>query len=87
LKLSVDLFHPKIKQEEVVVDTLLNATSILFQQKYDKDKIFYLHEPHVECIAKGKAYKRFEFGTKVSIAKTRDRGVILGALAPAGKSL
>ncbi len=69
------------------VDTLLNANSILFQQKYDKDKIYSLHEPHVKCIAKGKAHKRYEFGTKVSIAKIRDSGVILGALAPAGKSL
>jgi hypothetical protein len=44
------------------VDTLHNATSILFQHKYDKDKISSLHKPHVECIAKGKAHKR---GTKV----------------------
>ena len=36
------------------------------------------------CIAKGKAYKRYEFGIKVSIAKTRDSGVILGALALPG---
>jgi transposase, IS5 family len=60
------------KQLKPLVDTLLNATSILFQQKYDKDKICYLHEPHVECIAKDKAHKSYEFGTKVSIAKTRD---------------
>ena len=72
------------KQLKPHVDTLLNATSILFQQKYDKDKIYSLHEPHVECIAKGKAHKRYEFGTKVSIAKTRDSGVILGALALPG---
>jgi IS5 family transposase len=72
------------KQLKPHVDTLLNATSILFQQKYDKDKIYSLHEPHVECIAKGKAHKRYEFGTKVSIAKTRDSGVILGALALTG---
>ena len=60
-------------------DTLLNANSILFQQKYNKDKIYSLHEPHVECIAKGMTHKRYEFRTKVSIAKTRDSGVILGA--------
>jgi len=70
------------KQLKPHVDTLFNATSILFQQKYDKDKIYSPHEPHVECIAKGKAHKRYEFGTKVSIAKTCDSGVILGALWP-----
>ena len=58
------------KQLRPHVDTLLNAATILFQQKCDKDKIYSLHEPHVECIAKGKAHKRYEFGTKVSIAKT-----------------
>ena len=56
----------------------------MFQQKYDKEKIYSLHELYVECIAKGKAHKRYEFGTKVSIAKTRDSGVILGALALTG---
>ena len=66
------------------VDTLLNSATILFQQKYDKDKIYSLHEPQVDCIAKGKAHKRYEFGTKVSIARTRDSGIILGALSLPG---
>ena len=69
------------KQLKPHIDTLLNSASIVFQQKYDKDKIYSLHEPHVECIAKGKAHKRYEFGTKASIVKTRDSGIILGALA------
>jgi transposase, IS5 family len=74
------------KQLKQHIDTLLNSASIVFQQKYDKDKICSLHEPHVECIAKGKAHKRYEFGTKASIARTRDSGIILGALAT-GESL
>ena len=72
------------KQLKPHIDTMLNATSILFQQKYDKDKIYSLHEPHVECIAKGKAHKRYEYGTKASIARTKDSGIILGALALPG---
>ena len=72
------------KQLKPHIDTLLNSASIVFQQKYDKDKIYSLHEPHVECIAKGKAHKRYEFGTKASIARTRDSGIILGALALPG---
>jgi IS5 family transposase len=74
------------KQLKPHVETLLNATSILFQQKNDKDKIYSLHEPHFKCIAEGKAHKQYEFGTKVSIAKTRDSSVILGALALPGNS-
>ena len=73
------------KQLKPHVDTLLNASSILFQQKNDKDKIYSLHEPHIECISKGKALKLYVFGTKVSIARTRDSGIILGALALPGK--
>ena len=72
------------KQLKPNIDTLLNSTSIVFQQKYDKDRIYFLHEPHVECIAKGKAHKRYEFGTKASIARTRDSRNILGALALPG---
>jgi len=65
------------KQLKPHIDTMLNAASILFQQKYDKDKIYSLHEPHVECIAKGKAHKRYEYETKASIARTKDSGLFL----------
>jgi len=41
-------------------------------------------KPHVSCISKGKAHKPFEFGSKVSISRTRDSGIILGALALPG---
>jgi IS5 family transposase len=53
------------------IDTLLNAIIILVQQKYDKDKIYSLHGPHVECIAKGKVHKRYEYGVKASIARNQ----------------
>lgn len=43
-----------------------------------KDRILSLHEPHVQAIAKGKMYKRFEFGNKVSVVITRKRGFVLG---------
>jgi hypothetical protein len=35
-----------------------------------------LYAPEVECLAKGKAHKRYEFGVKVSVATTgrHDRG-------------
>ena len=66
-----DLLHKmNDNQLKPQVDTLLNATNILFQYKYDKDRIYSLYEPHVECITKVKAHKRYEFGAKVSIVKT-----------------
>ena len=46
----------KYKQLKPHVETLLNARRNLFQQKNDTGKIYSLHEPQVEYIAKDKAY-------------------------------
>lgn len=60
--------------------TLLLFRKVLSQKPEDKHKIYSLHEPHVQCISKGKAHKKYEFGSKVSITTTAKSGVILGAL-------
>lgn len=52
---------------------------VLLQKKGDKHKIYSLHEPKVYCMNKGKAHKRFEFGSKVSIVLTKNSGVSVGA--------
>ena len=54
---------------------------MLLQKRGDKNKLYSLHESHVYCMSKGKAHKRFEFGTKASVTTTRDSGIIIGALA------
>jgi IS5 family transposase len=46
---------------------------ILAQKSGDRDKLYALHAPEVECIAKGKARTRYEFGVKTSIAVTNAR--------------
>jgi IS5 family transposase len=53
----------------------------LCQKRGGKNKLYSLHEPHVYCMSKGKAHKRYEFGTKVSITTTRDSKIIIGAMA------
>jgi len=53
---------------------------VLSQQKNDSNKIYSLHEPQVYCIAKGKEHKKYEFGSKASIAVTKNSGIIIGAL-------
>jgi IS5 family transposase len=53
---------------------------VLLQKRSDSNKIYSLHEPDVKCYTKGKEHKRFEFGSKVSIAVTQKTGVIVGAL-------
>jgi IS5 family transposase len=53
---------------------------VLAQKKTDTNKIYSLHEPHVQCISKGKEHKKYEFGSKVSIITTQKTGVIIGAI-------
>src|SRR5665213_2361889 len=53
---------------------------VLSQKRNDTQKIYSLHEPHVQCIGKGKEHKKYEFGSKVSIIKTKNTGVIIGAI-------
>jgi IS5 family transposase len=57
---------------------------LLAQQKTDHAKLYSLHAPEVECLAKGKAHKRYEFGVKVSVAVTNREGLVLGMLALPG---
>ena len=53
---------------------------VINQERNDKDKIYSLHEPDVQCISKGKEHKKYEFGNKSAIAKTGS-GLIVSALA------
>ena len=54
---------------------------VLEQEKDGKDKIYSIHQPHVKCIAKGKEAKKYEFGNKSSIVRTKTSGIIVGAMA------
>jgi IS5 family transposase len=54
---------------------------VLTQEKTGKNKIYSIHQPHVKCIAKGKVAKKYEFGNKSSIVKTKKSGIVIGAMA------
>lgn len=54
---------------------------IVHQKKSDQDKVYSVHEPDVECISKGKEYKKYEFGCKVSLAMTKNSGDCVGAMS------
>lgn len=43
---------------------------VLAQQRGDKNKIYSLHKPFTACIAKGKAHKQYEFGSKIGLVTT-----------------
>ena len=58
---------------------LERAQRIHTQQRRDKNKLYALHAPEVQCIGKGKARKPYEFGVKVSLGVTHLRGLMVGA--------
>jgi IS5 family transposase len=51
---------------------------LLQQTPTSKRKLYALHEPEVDCISKGKARIRYEFGCKVSVATTLVGGFVVG---------
>lgn len=69
---------------EKICDALVLTGRLLAQKPKDKNKIYSLHEPEVDCISKGKARVRYEFGTKVSVAATINEGFIIGARSMPG---
>lgn len=60
------------------------AQRILKQQRGDKGKVYSVHEPEVQCIAKGKVHKKYEFGCKVGIVATSRHPFIVGIKAFTG---
>lgn len=49
------------------------------------EKLYSWHAPEVECIAKGKAHKKYEFGCKASFTSTNKSNFVVGAKALHGK--
>ncbi len=69
------------KQVQSQLQPLLDQAKQLFEQtRKSKNKRYSLHAPEVECIAKGKAQKKYEFGVKASFAISQDDNWVLGAL-------
>jgi transposase, IS5 family len=58
---------------------LERAERIRTQQRPDKNKLYALHAPEVECIGKGKARKPYEFGVKTAVVVSHKQGLMLGA--------
>jgi len=67
-----------LSDEELVVRWSENVVWQYFSGQ-DKHKLYALHAPEVECIAKGKARNPYEFGVKVSLAVTHKQGLMVGA--------
>jgi IS5 family transposase len=63
--------------EGYLVKVLNIAKAIFHQQRNDTSKVYSVHAPEVECIAKGKVHKKYEFGCKVSmVSSSRDNWIL-----------
>ena len=81
---------PRNVREMALVEQLqglLGLSRKLIAQDKDtpgKDKIYSVHEPQVECIARGKVHKRYEFGVKAGYVTASRTNWALGAMALPG---
>jgi len=64
--------------------TMFLTELLLSQKRTTRGKVYSMHAPEVECIAKGKAHKPYEFGVKVSLATTLKEGFVVGMQACPG---
>lgn len=93
------LHQDKLYQDDANLAQALERAKIIYAQQFSgkksdlqkpdhKAKLYAFHAPEVECIGKGKARTRYEFGVKASIATTNERGkggqFVVGAMACPG---
>lgn len=57
---------------------LSRVKRLLEQNRGDKNKLYSMHAPEVECIGKGKVRHPYEFGVKVSVTVTHKEGLVVG---------
>jgi transposase, IS5 family len=76
-----DIERKCLKPEGLLATILERAKRIFGQQRNDSDKLYSIQAPEVECIAKGKAHKKYEFGCKVSLVSTSENSWIVGVQA------
>lgn len=74
----------RVELKPIFADLCQRVEKLLRQQKTDKNKLYSLHAPEVECIGKGKVNKRYEFGVKVGLVSTLKRNFVIGMQALAG---
>lgn len=72
------------KPAKAMKELLAAARRIYQQQKQDHQKLYSLHAPEVECIAKGKVHEKYEFGCKVAVVTSNESNWIVGIEARDG---
>jgi IS5 family transposase len=76
-----DIGRKAIEIDPQLQEFLQRAEKLLSQTKKSKNKLYSIDAPEVECISKGKAHKRYEFGCKVSVTTTNESNWVVGVQA------
>jgi transposase, IS5 family len=77
-RVSRDIQRKVATPDEKLNKQLQLSQRLLKQQRHDKGKLYSIHAPEVECIAKGKVHKQYEFGCKVSMISTSKKNWLIG---------
>ena len=72
---------PDAGKRQNLRELLAMSNRLLAQTRTTSKKLYSLHEPDVENIAKGKPHRKYEFGNKVSLVVTSQRSLIVGVEA------
>lgn len=79
-----DIEKKAVNKDEELIKVLAQAERLLNQTKDSKNKLYSIHASEVECISKGKAHKRYEFGCKVSMVTTSKNNWVVAIQAVHG---
>jgi IS5 family transposase len=79
-EIARQLYQAPPRYQDTLMQLLDATRRILTQRPTDKNRLYALHAPEVECIAKGKVRTRYEFGVKVSIVTTSKEGLVINKL-------
>ena len=79
---NVERFYGPLTERQAQL--LVVARRIFEQERTDTGKVYSVHAAEVECLSKGKAHKRYEFGCKVRVATTNQQSWIVGIDAESG---
>ena len=74
---EIECSADKLTKREIEILALVKRLHA--QNREDKNKVYSVHAPEVECIAKGKTHKKYEFGCKASVVSTNGTNWIVGA--------
>ncbi len=69
-RVTRDIIHKVAHPDGQLNELICLSKRLLAQKREDKNKLYSLHAPEVECIAKGKAKAKYEFGCKVAVTTT-----------------